>query len=646
MARDSESSATGQSKRPSTIHFGDSSDHVHQQTTTHTHRVKSQKHIVGGGASRLHARVPSSKALHKYHASASTAKLNRRHGTSLSPERGSGLTQQHLEQRQQQQQQQQQHHHHHRRATSELKLTPREPPASNLKKNTSTTSLKRNRSHVDVGKKTKSTTSLHKSVSNPAVDKLRTSGGSSKVHFNLGDAEDDDDQDDEWVDASTSASPLLSRRGSTISGNAQPTHPPPLNRQIPAVAPPTSHQDDPHEVSPTSKPPTASTNISRDTSFISNAITSKVLSRVPSHGAPPKMSTETVSVRASTSLQQSSAESSLGRSIQPRPGSSGRAELTSRFIGHNSQEPGSEIPVDSYMLAAANKGGLTRAALGKQAETTIPRRPRSMGSLSHAQDAMRSAAADYDSDDHGGEGPNGARSNRNGGFVNRTQQKLDLQRASSDVAPKHPYGILGYGPDGVAVGAPEPKPWWAYVTRPYSFAARSGPAFQKALERTGLEWLAIRRYYTPHADSIKRIKNLPGSPYHHKDEEPTHHEPSRPQSRRSATELIAGRPATSSGMPDGQHHEHEPVEPSSASARRPFSSLRVATSSVASSYGTDDGNGDGVGARLMNEHQQQRQRRLSGSSYTEMSHRFDPEVRAVLRMMWAQPNDQLTASEE
>ncbi|KAG7286584.1 hypothetical protein NEMBOFW57_008895 [Staphylotrichum longicolle] len=212
MARDADSEALGanQSKRPASG-FHDMGDQPQQQHPPLHHRSKSQKHIVGGTGGRLHARVPSSKGLLKHHTAASTTKLNRKHG-SLSPDQGAGAALA---------------SHHHRRATSELKLT-RDPSSTNLKKNPSHTILKRNRSQVEVGKRNKSSTNLNRSASNPAVNKLR-----SKVQFNLGDEDQDDNQDDdEWVDASTSASPLLSRRGSA--------HPP--QRRIRP-----RHRDEPHQ---------------------------------------------------------------------------------------------------------------------------------------------------------------------------------------------------------------------------------------------------------------------------------------------------------------------------------------------------------------------------------------------------------------
>ncbi|CAP66556.1 uncharacterized protein PODANS_4_9340 [Podospora anserina S mat+] len=655
MARENnEAPGAGQSKRPSMIHF-DSSDQTQQHTVVQPHhRVKSQKHIVGGG-SRLHARVPSSKGLHKHHggATASTTKLNnhhRQHGSgSISPDKdGEGLT---LVSKR----------HHHRRATSELKLTGDATTSSNhIQKNVSQTNLKRNRSQADVGKKSKSTTSLHRhTVSNPNVNKLKSSREGSKVHFNLGDDEQEDDsQDDgEWVDASTSASPLLSRRGSTIGGNGQPTNPNPppppptneiQNKQLPTVVAsppsPTSHRDIP---SKQQAPPESGSGLhSADSSFtrnatLANTITSRILSRAPSQGAAPKMSTEIAvaprppaprlpsapPTRPGSSQRMSPGEASLMQlagGVGPRPGSSGRAELlTSRFVGGSSQEPGSGIAADSFIVAAAaNKGGVSRAALGGKADAGIPRRPRSMGSLSHAHEQLNGGRYDQQQHTDDEEGvqhqSNGARTRRNGnGYVvprdmNRTQQKLNLQRASSGLestaSGQAMVPVGGGGAPSLLMGA---VGGGGGVVSNYGTA---NPKHGKILEKTGMQYLSVRRHQNPIARSVARIWQLPGMEIKAQRIPP----PSRAASTRRGD---LGRLAVEGGG----------TRPPSRAA----SGLRVGES-AASSLGTDDelggGNGGGGGKG-----------RLSGASLVDGGN--DAATRAQLEMMWNQSMD-LSASQE
>lgn len=610
MAKDRDNDALGanQSKKPPT--YLDNSDQPPQQhAPQQQHRVKSQKHIVGGG--RLHARVPSSKGLHKHHAAASTTKLNRRQ-SSVSPDRAS---------------------HHHRRATSDLKLT-RDPSSTNLSKNPSQTSLKRNRSQVEIGKRTKSTTSLHRSISNPAVDKLRSSG-SSKVQFNLGDDGQDDDQDeDEWVDASTSASPLLSRRGSAVS-SGQLAHPPTDDEGSPGASPSVRRREATSERLPANGTQNVDQSLPRNKSSHNQYLTSRILSRTASHGAPPMMSAESVSVRpaslrqhsppTSSPIQNPSLSTTPGINPNVRPGSSGKAELTSRFVGHNSQEPGSGMPGESFILAA-HRGGVTRAALNGKGGFSLPNRRQSLGSLSQARgiDALNAQQAEVEDDfaDEDDVEPV-ARTRRNGDYVvpremNRTQQKINLQRASSSLEPAHPHPGIG----GVAAGVAP------LLGVPNGYDSRD-PRITRLLERTGMEYLTVRRHLNPVARSIARVMQLPGL-------EDSRRIP-RPGASHSAkvSELNGERPEfnPNHSMADlingnGQASRRRPQTPRSA-----FSGMDI--NSASSSLGTD------VGVNGVNGiHDRQR---LSGTSLVDGAE--DAGTEALLRMMWDKNMD-LSASQD
>lgn len=646
MAKDRDGDALGanQSKKPPSVYL-DIGDQPYVQQPPQQHpRVKTQKHIVGGGTGgRLHARVPSSKGL-KHHAAASTAKLNRKHG-SVSPDRGSAFVLP--------------SHHHHRRTTSELKLTG-DPSASNLKKNLSQTNLKRNRSHVDVRKRTKSTTSLHRSASNPAVDKLRSSG-SSRVQFNLGDdGQADDQDDDEWVDASTSASPLLSRRGSAVSAG-QTAHPPEDDEEDQPPASPSARR---HEDTSDRHPPNGSQNSSqslpRNTSIHNQYLTSRILSRTPSHGAPPMMSTETVSARPASLLQYSPPTSSPGHgpslsgtpgtAPQVRPGSSGKAELTSRFVGNNSQEPGSGIPGESFMLAA-NRGGLSRAALNGKAAFSAPQRRQSLGSLSQARgiDAMASRQVTMDdvfADDD--DSAQTSRSRRTGDYVvpremNRTQQKLNLQRASSSLEPSQPHaGIAGVSASaGGLMGVPN------------NYDSRD-PRIGKLLERTGMEYLTVRRHLNPVARSVSRVMQLPGL-------EDSRRIPRSSRHSARVSELGGGgaldftnlthrererdRDHPSAGFRHSNSmadliHGGQPSTTSTSSSRRPLTprgggGAFPGLHSASSSLDTDGGGANGPHVD---------RQRLSGSSLVDGAE--DAGTLALLRMMWDKSLDLGVSSQD
>ncbi len=656
MARDGNSDVLGanQSKKPAASDH-DLGDQPQQQLPPpqQHHRVKSQKHVVGGAAGgRLHARIPSSKALHKHHASTSTAKPNRKHG-SLSPDRGAGTVLA--------------SHQQHRRATSELKL-PRDSSSTNLKRNTSQTLLKRNRSHVDVvGKRNKSSTALNRSASNPAVHKLRSSG-SSKVQFNLGDEDPDDAQDDahdedEWVDASTSASPLLSRRGSAVSSAHTANHATEDDDAEPTRSSPTPHaepyrplgngtrsgaqggtQNGTHHGAVSSPP-------QNKPATHNQYLTSRILSRTPSHGAPPMMSAEHVSARPPSLRQQSPTDSSLGQgqylpntpgaTAQVRPGSSGKAELTSRFVGHNSQEPGSGLAGESFILAA-QRGSLSRAATNGKDSSAPPKRRQSLGGLSQARgiDAMntrRAAASELDSDeDDDDRMSRRSRSRRSGDYsglppeMNRTQQKLNLQRASSTLEPPHPHPGLGMLPPGVAAAAAG-----SLVGVPTAYDTRD-PRVTKVLERTGVEYLTVRRHLNPVARSVSRVMQLPGLensrriPPANGTTGPRRHA-SRPSEQFYRTHQREPTLTRNSSMADLIN----PTSSNPSTGRRPptprstsggvFSALQSASSSL----GTDDG---AAGRLQAAAHAQGQAHGLSGSSLVDGAE--DAGTLALLRMMW------------
>ncbi|KAH6617025.1 hypothetical protein F5144DRAFT_585268 [Chaetomium tenue] len=658
MARDRESDGLGanQSKKPPAA---DASDQPQQQPPQQQYRAKGQKHVVGG---RLHARNPSSKGLQKHHAATSTAKLNRRHG-SLSPDRGPGTAIA---------------SHHHRRATSELKLS-RDPSSSNLKKNTSQTNLKRNRSQAEVGKKTKSAINLQRSISSPAVHKLR-SPGNSKVQFNLGDEEQNEDQDDddEWVDASSSASPLLSRRGSAVS-SAYTTNAA-VDDEDSLVGSPTPHaelqrtlsngpQTDSQNGTPngaTGGTQYAAGSLPRNNKTAHNEyLTSRILSRTSSNGAPPMMSTENASARPSSLRQQSPPDSSPGPSqylsntpvttTQPRPGSSGKAELTSRFVGNNSQEPGSGIAGESFILAA-HRNGPPRAGSNTTDDINLPKRRRSAGALSQARgidalNARRAAAGnasdDEDEDERIARIP---RSRRSGDYalpreMNRTQQKLNLQRASSSL--EHPHSGMGMGAPSVTAGT------GPLIGVPNNYDTRD-PRINKALERTGMEYLTVRRHLNPVARSIARVMQLPGLENSRRIPRPatassTHHasrlsEQFHPNQREPLT-----RNSSVTDLMNGGSARRPPTPRTNATTNGNgvFSTLQSASSSL----GTDDGD-DRVNGRMHHHerrahvlgHNHNHGHGLSGTSLVDGAE--DAGTVALLRMMWEKNNMELSASSQ
>ncbi|KAI0204488.1 hypothetical protein F4808DRAFT_344003 [Astrocystis sublimbata] len=606
------------------------------------HRPKHQKRVVGGGGARFSARVPSSKALHTNKAtSQSTAKLKGR-AASPEPERPPQFA------------------NAHRRTTSDLRLTavasdPNDPidpavdynldlanpnpnpnPASSkrhsrntsgthiapvitsglkknisgsniasrrsgtnitpaappVRKNTSGSNLasRRNRSHVEIAKRSKSTANIKRASSHKDVQKLK--GAKNQVHFALGSDDDDDDDavDDEWVDASNSASPYLSRRGSVQSGGQSPAKPPSPTSHSPSGTPTitTSQPFDSHDDSPTRQRTQRTQH--------NNYITSRLLQRTPSHGAPPQMSTETVSVpppSGSPPSQGSRGPSSLyGTPKTSTLGASGPEEVVSRFI--NGSGPGSGGRGDDYFVPSHPPVRRTEAGF---------RRPQSLGNLNHASRDSVSDEEEAEADSALAPRSRTPRSRAVPASQSRIQQKLNLQRASSSIEPAQA------GPGVGVVGA-------SLLVGNTDYEHRD-PRIGRLLERAQMEYLVVRRYQNPIARSIGRLVRSPS----------THKNQSAPkQNGTSGTDgtMVGGKSSAEKTGRPGQSKSMVQIAQSRPTTPRRSTSIRMAA--VGSSYTGDDTIHD----------------RASGSSYVEGN---DDSLASLLRNLWDKNMD-LGASQE
>lgn len=551
--RDSDTSAPagqtahgGQLKRPGLQHHvsHDSDSQVSDQASqSQAHYRPGKKHVVGGGT-RHSARAPSYKGLSKAHhqAAASTKLTNpsqhNRRPASPSPERSERPQRPPMPPAA------------HRRTTSDVRLS-RDSSITTLKKNHSQTTLKRNRSQVEVGKRNKSAANIKRSSSHKDVNKLK--GPKGQVHFDLG----TDGQEDEWVDASTSASPYLSRRGSVVSSGQSSTKAPAspeTTPKQPAANPPPARTDDQNNTA------------DRERLHHKEYLTSRLLQRTPSHGAAPKMSSETALVPP----HANSPDSNLSRSSSivydtPKMGSA-QDELTSRFVNG----PSSAVNQDSGSFYSGSQAPSMR-----QSERV--RRPLSMADL--PREGRESAMNDEAEVDASALAPK----SRTAAYrpppaeKSRTQQKLNLQRASSSMEPS---------PGGGGVGAISASPLvggGAHDNR--------DPRVGKLLERTGMEYLVVRRYQNPVARSIARLQHLPGA----------HKARQAPKQNGANGSMHSKKPSEPAADPS--HRRQNPSE-ISVPRTRPSTSHRPAsihTNGANSSFEPDD--------------EQRVHERLSGSSF-------------------------------
>jgi len=386
-------------------------------TSPATHTTKKTKHVVGhGNGGRTHTRVPSKQGL---------TKLAKGHGNDGSH-------------------------------TDLKKLAKGGGSSTNLKKNSSHVSLKRNRSAADV-KRPKS-----------------SSGAKGSVHFDIGDA------DDQWEEASSSASPALSRSATTAS------HPPSAKSSA-NNSRPQSPLPSPLIKTHTATDGQNEAQYPRQPSTNGKNITERLLKRTPSHN------TTKMSLATATPISH---PDELNSVRTPTTLSGSKEEIVSRFVG------ASETPSDGspFLTHHPYRKPSHNPSSSHDSADDI-KRAKSMGNLTRAQEDGDSALAT-----HSRKGSTGH------GYIppqqSRTQQKLWLQRASSNIEPQQlqmaPSAALnGLGLHGTSV--------FPLTSSTSSLVGDSrDPRIRLQLERTGLEYLVVRRHQDPVGKALKRLEQIPG----------------------------------------------------------------------------------------------------------------------------------------
>ena len=579
MARDKDdvgsasaaSSAGGQSQRPPLSHHGSDSQSDAASLHSQTHRSKQnhhpqttlhqqRQHHVGG---RVHARVPSTKALHKVHA-LQAPKLNRR---ITSPDPSSSQLQTAAAAASS-----------HRRATSEVKLPWENPPAG-LPKSSSQSSLRRNRSSVDVAKRIKSADKLKRSASGTAVNRVKANA-KSQVHFDLGDEEEEEDA---WVDASGTNSPYLSRKGSLINSSGPSSVQPGVSASNSRAESP-EEPEEPGEPEEPEEPEQAQpSSPERERLQHKEYLTSRLLRRTPSQGAPPHMTTDMARV-APPQLSPDSPHRDASTASD-----SGKEELTSRFV----DAPGSGLTSQGSFYHPSKSAS--------QHSSLNSRRPLSTATLAQSDDSGEGTPV-VEHDDSALVPRPARRSAAPPAETSRTQQKLNLQRASSVLEPgQNVSGVGGVVGASRLIGVGGPG---------YDGASSRDVRVGRMLERTGMEYLVVRRYQNPVARSLNRLDRLSGN-------EKSKRIPRGPNSGKRSLDLQM-RHVRNVSMPD---------------VRRPVTPKRAPSFSANGGAGSSfDGDDD---ARLND--------RLSGSSL--VGGEEEEGVAALLRNLWEKSLD-LSASTE
>ena len=387
-----------------------------------------------------------------------------------------------------------------------------------------TSGMRRNRSAAEMAKRrlAQHSTALKKSASHTSVNKQ----GRTSVHFDLGHERDNGgDDDDGWTEASGSASPNLSRSGSVAGGgsgrnsargaSANNSKPPSMSTS--PLASRTESRD--WTTASTSRRSSQSVG-SQPTARHPDAaqITNRLLQRVPSHSVAPQMSAvSATALTHSNSIQQnqSHTNSDGGRSSGTATPYDAPADLISRFKSSGSATPNeSPSPFHSHL-------GLTH---GKNEPTSHPQQ-KGMDSNRRAKSLSNLAQPSADADDEDEGRPLVPRPRKSSGagssyfpptaLQSRTQQKLWLQRASSDIESAAPsaaavgLGLAGLGTRGQKTGIPPLLGSVAFPINDANGRTEIGdPRVRLVLDRTGLAYRAVRRYMDPISRSLIRISLL------------------------------------------------------------------------------------------------------------------------------------------
>ncbi|KAL2069698.1 hypothetical protein VTL71DRAFT_14377 [Oculimacula yallundae] len=335
----------------------------------------------------------------------------------------------------------------------------RNSSSKDLKKNSSHVSLKRNRSAADVPKRTKAAQEQEKRP--------------TSVHFEIGDTED------AWENDS-SASPALSRTASRpASGHSSSKHSA-TNSQ--SHSPPHSPAGDSRSSAAANA---ADEKQASRQSADAKVITERLLQRTQSHNTT-KMSLATATPSGYT--PDSPEKSQNGT---PVVGSGGN-EVVSRFVG-GSGTPSENSP---FLNNRKNEGRTMQIS-------DDMKRAQSMGNLTGPE-------KERDDDEESILAPRSRKSSTGHAYIppqqSRTQQKLWLQRASSNIEPQQMApGVAMNGLSGLHGGLGGTS-----LVGAAGYDGRD-PRIKLQLERTGLEYLVVRRHQDPVGQAIKRLSLLPGA---------------------------------------------------------------------------------------------------------------------------------------
>jgi len=368
-----------------------------------------------------------------------------------------------------------------------------------IRKNFSSGHLARQGASRPALKSTKSEVAVTKRSLNP--DKLRRSppDASHVVHFDVGDNDDDDDDydgpDDGWTEESASQSPTTTRSNTRSNsvivdphrmaqsgvGNAGEASQTEASLQRSQALPSTATHTHilPDRTNNARQANGASAHHHHSRPPDADIITSRLLQRSSHQNAPPQTSTIAATVVANHNNIRELSQSA-GSTLVDTPG----RDLVSRFMDG---EGSAGTPNNSSFLPSRN------SPQGAGGELDRMKRNKSMPNVAGAEKPARTP------------------SRRSGTStptdlpVSRTQQKLMLQRASSNIDPQKLVPVILPRTGG---------PTFLHTGMTYSAngEGRLDPRLQQQFNHVAVEYNVVRRYRNPIADALARIEQIPGTP--------------------------------------------------------------------------------------------------------------------------------------
>ncbi|KAF2009498.1 hypothetical protein BU24DRAFT_76033 [Aaosphaeria arxii CBS 175.79] len=375
-----------------------------------------------------------------------------------------------------------------------------------IRKNHSSTHLVRQGSSKNVLKSSKSEIAPpRKSLAQTSRSRQQSPDPHPTVHFDVAneggeeeeeeeeDEDEDGNPDDGWTEESASQSPTTTRsntRSNSVILDPQHRAMEPTD-QTGEASQSNSHN---HQVRPPPPPPNpTSTALPDRTHYARQAnggnshqqhsrppdadmITSRLLQRSASHNAPPQMSSVAATV-VSDSHDARILSQSAGSTLIDTPG----RDIVSRFMDGDGS---ADTPKDSSFLPSRN----SPAGSG---DFNKVRRNKSMQDVAGVQTPTK---------EHRRSGTTTPTSNLP---PSRTQQKLMLQRASSNIEPQKLIPVIlprAGGPTFLQSG----------MTYTASGEGRLDPRLQQQFNHVAVEYKVVRRYRNPLADAVSRIQQIPG----------------------------------------------------------------------------------------------------------------------------------------